>query len=92
MTGWTPDVSRGAIIGVGVVQGVGFTTLMHNLGSSVGIAVVSALLTRNTQVNHAAIALHVTAVNRGFDDPTITRFWNLGTAVGRAALDAVITR
>jgi DHA2 family multidrug resistance protein len=88
MTGWTPDVSRGAVIGVGVVQGVGlsflsvpvnsvtlsslssearaegagFTTLMRNLGSSVGIAVVNAFLTRNTQVNHAAIALHVTAV------------------------------
>jgi MFS transporter, DHA2 family, multidrug resistance protein len=65
---------------------------MRNLGSSVGIAVVNALLTRNTQVNHAAIALHVTAVNRGFDDPMITRFWNPGTAAGRAALDAVITR
>jgi MFS transporter, DHA2 family, multidrug resistance protein len=118
MTGWTPDVSRGAVIGVGVVQGVGlsflsvpvnsvtlsslssearaegagFTTLMRNLGSSIGIAVVNALLTRNTQVNHAAIALHVTAVNRGFDDPMITRLWNPGTAAGRAALDAVITR
>jgi hypothetical protein len=31
---------------------------MRNLGSSVGIAVVNALLTRNTRVNHAAIALH----------------------------------
>ena len=118
MTGWTPDVSLGAVIGVGLVQGVGlsflsvpvnsvtlsslssearaegagFTTLMRNLGSSVGIAVVNALLTRNTQVNHAAIALHVTAVNRGFDDPMITRLWNPGTAAGRAALDAVITR
>jgi MFS transporter, DHA2 family, multidrug resistance protein len=112
MTGWTPDVSSGAIIGVGVVQGVGlsflsvpvnsvtlsslssearaegagFSTLMRNLGSSVGIAVVNALLTRNTQVNHAAIALHVTAVNRGFEDSMITRFWNPGTAAGRAAL------
>ena len=47
---------------------MGFTTLMRNLGSSVGIAVVNALLTRNTQVNHAAIALHVTAVNAYIDD------------------------
>ena len=35
-------------------EGAGFTTLMRNLGSSVGIAVGNALLTRNTQVNHAA--------------------------------------
>jgi DHA2 family multidrug resistance protein len=43
-------------------------------------------------VNHADIALHVTAVNRAFEDPTIARFWNPITAAGRAALDAVITR
>src|SRR6202044_1601231 len=69
-----------------------FSTLMRNLGSSVGISVVNSLLTRNTQVNHAAIAQHVTAVNRGFEDPMITRFWNPATAAGRAALDTVITR
>jgi MFS transporter, DHA2 family, multidrug resistance protein len=117
-TGWTPDVSRGAITGVGVVQGVGlafltvpinfvtlsslssdtraegagFSTLMRNLGSSGGIAVVNALLTRNTQVNHPTIAQHVTAVNRGFEDPMIAQFWNPAAATGRAALDAVTTR
>jgi MFS transporter, DHA2 family, multidrug resistance protein len=73
-------------------EGAGFSTLMRNLGSSVGISVVNALLTRNTQVNHAAIAVHVTAVNRGFEDPMIARFWNPESAAGRAALDAVITR
>jgi DHA2 family multidrug resistance protein len=73
-------------------EGAGFSTLMRNLGSSVGISVVNSLLTRNNQVNHAAIALHVTAVNRGFEDPIVARFWNPATAAGRAALDAVITR
>jgi len=73
-------------------EGAGFSTLMRNLGSSVGISVVNGLLTRNTQVNHAAIALHVTAVNRGFEEPMIARFWNGETAAGRTALDAVITR
>jgi len=53
---------------------------------------VNALLTRNTQINHADIVAHVTAVNRGFEDPTIAHFWNPLTASGRAALDAVITR
>src|SRR5271167_2099464 len=96
MTGWTPDVSQGSIIGVGMVQGVGLGflfvplsaatlstlsaeqrtegaglyNLSRNIGSSVGISVVNALLTRNTQVNHASIAAHVTAVNRMFEDPT----------------------
>jgi DHA2 family multidrug resistance protein len=73
-------------------EGAGLFSLARNIGSSVGISVVNALLTRNTQVNHAEIAQHVTAVNRAFEDPAVTQFWNPLTAAGRAALDAMITR
>ena len=73
-------------------EGAGLYSLSRNIGSSIGISVVNSLLTTNTQVNHADIALHVTAVNRAFEDPMIERFWNPITATGRAALDAVITR
>jgi MFS transporter, DHA2 family, multidrug resistance protein len=73
-------------------EGAGLYSLSRNIGSSVGISVVNALLTRNTQVNHAEIVQHVTAVNRIFSDPMITRFWNPFTAAGRAALDAIITQ
>jgi len=72
-------------------EGAGLYSLSRNIGSSVGISVVAALLTRNTQINHAEIAQHVTAVNRIFDNPVIERFWNPVTAAGRAALDAMIT-
>jgi MFS transporter, DHA2 family, multidrug resistance protein len=73
-------------------EGAGLFSLSRNIGSSIGISVVNSLLTRNTQVNHAAIAQHVTAVNRIFADPIIAQFWNPLTAAGRAALDAVVTR
>jgi DHA2 family multidrug resistance protein len=73
-------------------EGAGLYNLSRNIGSSVGISVVNALLTRNTQVNHADIAQHVTAVNRGFESPAVTQFWDPLTAAGRAALDAVITQ
>ena len=73
-------------------EGAGFYSLSRNIGSSAGISVVNALLTHNTQVNHAAIVQHVTAVNRAFEDPLIAHFWNPMTAAGRAALDAMITR
>ena len=53
---------------------------------------MNSLLTQNTQINHANIAQHVTAVNRIFADPNIARFWNPFTAAGRAALDAMITQ
>jgi DHA2 family multidrug resistance protein len=74
------------------IEGAGFFTLARNVGSSVGISVVNALLTRNTQVNHADIAVHVNAVNRMFENTTVAQFWNPFTAGGRAALDAVIAR
>jgi MFS transporter, DHA2 family, multidrug resistance protein len=73
-------------------EGAGFYNLSRNIGSSVGISVVNAMLTQNTQVNHAEIASHVTAVNRGFDSSAVAQFWNPLTAAGRAALDAAITR
>jgi MFS transporter, DHA2 family, multidrug resistance protein len=73
-------------------EGAGLYSLSRNIGSSVGISVVSSLLTTDTQVNHAEIVQHVTAVNRIFNDPNIAQFWNPLTAAGRAALDAMITQ
>jgi DHA2 family multidrug resistance protein len=73
-------------------EGAGLYSLSRNIGSSVGISVVNSLLIQNTQVNHADIVQHVTAVNRIFADPGIARFWDPFTAAGRAALDAVITQ
>jgi DHA2 family multidrug resistance protein len=73
-------------------EGAGLYSLSRNIGSSIGISVVNSLLTQNTQVNHADIVQHVTAVNRTFADPDIARFWDPFTAAGRAALDAVITQ
>jgi DHA2 family multidrug resistance protein len=73
-------------------EGTGLFNLLRNIGSSVGISVVTSLLTQNTQANHADIVQHVTAVNRVFESPTIAQFWNPTTDAGRAALDAVITQ
>jgi DHA2 family multidrug resistance protein len=73
-------------------EGAGIFSLSRNIGSSVGISVVNALLTTNTQINHAEISQHVTAVNRAFEAPAITQFWNPLTAAGRAALDAMVTQ
>jgi MFS transporter, DHA2 family, multidrug resistance protein len=118
MTGWTPAVSQGEIIAVGLVQGAGLGflfpplsavalatlpperrtegagiyNLSRNIGSSVGISIVNALLTTNTQVNHADISTHVTAVNRAFHNPEIAHFLSPVTGAGRAALDALITQ
>ena len=73
-------------------NGAGLFNLARNIGSSVGISLVNALITRNTQINHAAISQHVTAVSRAFEKPAIAHLWNPLTAAGRAALDGVITQ
>ncbi|UPK38281.1 MFS transporter [Bradyrhizobium sp. 186] len=68
----------------------GLYNLSRNVGSSVGISVVSYLLTRNGQINHAIIGSHVMAVNPGFRNSVIAHAWSPWTASGRAALDQVI--
>jgi DHA2 family multidrug resistance protein len=68
----------------------GLYNLSRNVGSSIGISVVSYLLIRNNQVNHATIASHVTAFNHAFDNSTVLQAWSPWTAGGRAALDQVI--
>jgi DHA2 family multidrug resistance protein len=73
-------------------EGAGIYSLARNIGSSVGISVVTSLLTRNTQVNHADISLSVTAINRTFEEPIIAQYWNPMKTAGRAVLDAMVTR
>lgn len=72
-------------------DGTGLYNLSRNIGSSVGISLVSYLLTRNVQVNHAEIANYVTPYNRLFELPAIKHAWDPTTLPGRAALDEVIT-
>lgn len=68
----------------------GLYNLSRNVGSSVGISVVSYLLTRNGQINHALIGAHVTATNRAFESAPVLHAMSPWTAGGRAALDQLI--
>ncbi len=73
-------------------DGASIFSLSRSIGSSVGISTFSALLTTMTEVNHADISANVTAVNRAFEEPTVTQFLSPVTAAGRAALDALVTQ
>ena len=72
-------------------DGTGLYNLSRNIGSSVGISVVTALLAENVQANHADIAGYVTPFNAMFHLPNIGRMLSPYTAHGRAALDGVVT-
>jgi MFS transporter, DHA2 family, multidrug resistance protein len=73
-------------------EGASVFSLSRSLGSSVGISAFTALLTTNTEINHANISAYVTPVNRAFENPTVTQFLSPFTAAGRAALDALVTQ
>jgi len=73
-------------------EGTAIYSLVRNIGSSIGIALVQTLLVRNTQTAHAALAEHITIANPALHDPGIAQLYDLGTQTGLAALNGEITR
>ncbi|HTI85662.1 MAG TPA: DHA2 family efflux MFS transporter permease subunit [Alphaproteobacteria bacterium] len=73
-------------------EAAGVFNLMRNIGSSVGISSVVALLAQNTQRLHSSLAANITPTNPALLDPNVHRFWNLNTQQGLAALNAEVTR
>ncbi|HWD58620.1 MAG TPA: MFS transporter, partial [Stellaceae bacterium] len=73
-----------------LTQGTAIFSLMRNIGGSVGISIVEALLAQNTQIIHSQLAEHVRPDNplaRGLAAP-----FSLTEPHGIAALNAEITR
>jgi DHA2 family multidrug resistance protein len=73
-------------------EAAGVFNLMRNIGASVGISAVTALLTENTQTVHASLAGMITPFNPLLHNPAVHQFWNPQTAKGLAALNAEVTR
>lgn len=73
-------------------EGTAIYSLVRNIGSSIGIALVQTLLVRNTQIAHSSLAEKVTIANPALHDSGIATFFNLDTGGGLAALNAEVTR
>jgi DHA2 family multidrug resistance protein len=73
-------------------EAAGLFSLLRNIGSSIGISVVTALLSESTQINHAILAEHVTPYNPMMQWPQLPSMWSLDTTAGLAALNAEVTR
>jgi DHA2 family multidrug resistance protein len=71
-------------------EAAGMFSLMRNIGSSIGISVVVALLSHNTQVNHSILVESITP----FSDivRSLPPAWNPASPIGLTALNAEITR
>jgi DHA2 family multidrug resistance protein len=71
-------------------EGTALYSLIRNIGSSIGIALVQTLLVRNTQIAHASLGAHIDSANPALLDPASV--YNLASNAGAAALNAEVTR
>jgi DHA2 family multidrug resistance protein len=73
-------------------EGTAIYSLVRNIGSSIGIALVQTLLVRNTQIAHASLGAHVNYANPALQDAGVSSVYNLANGAGMTALNGEITR
>jgi DHA2 family multidrug resistance protein len=73
-------------------EGSAFSSLVRNIGGSIGIAVGENVLVRGIQKNHAWLAEHASPFNPMLNLPGVRDAWSLHSSTGLAALNGEITR
>jgi len=73
-------------------QGTAIFSLVRNIGSSIGIAMVQTILVRSTVSSHAALVERITYANPAWSNPAIASAFDTARKSGAAALDALITQ
>jgi DHA2 family multidrug resistance protein len=75
-----------------LTQGTAIFSLMRNIGGSVGISIVEALLAENTQVVHSHMVEHIRPDNPLAQAPFLAAPYSLTETHGIAALNAAVTK
>jgi len=75
-----------------LTQGTAIFSLMRNVGGSIGISIVVALLAENTQTVHSRLVEGLRPDNPLAQPPFLPAPYNLDTATGLAALNHEVTR
>jgi DHA2 family multidrug resistance protein len=73
-------------------SGTAITTLVRNIGSSIGISMVIANLTSKTTYMHERLGEYVTPFNDALQMPDVASVINTHTDTGRALLDQIVTQ
>ncbi|HET8995981.1 MAG TPA: DHA2 family efflux MFS transporter permease subunit [Acetobacteraceae bacterium] len=73
-------------------EAAGIYSLIRNLGSSIGISIVTTLVTRNTQINHASLAAHLTPLDRTMTLTPLARMLGIHSQRWLELLNQEITR
>ena len=72
-------------------QGTAIFSLVRNIGSSIGISMVQAVLVQSTVSTHAALVARITYANPAWSNPAIAAACDLTRQSGAAALDGLIS-
>jgi MFS transporter, DHA2 family, multidrug resistance protein len=75
-----------------LTQGTAVFSLMRNIGSSIGIAILEALFVENTQAVHSRLVEHLRPDNPLAQAPYLLPPYSLSTTPGIAALNVEVTR
>jgi DHA2 family multidrug resistance protein len=75
-----------------LTQGTAIFSLVRNLGGSVGVSIVEALLVQNTQIVHSHLVEHLRPDNPLAQAPYLVAPYSLTSPTGVAALNAAVTR
>jgi len=73
-------------------EAAGLYTLIRNIGSSAGISVLTALLSRNINVMHSTLAEHVRPDNPLAHPPFVPPMLNFASQRGLASFDALLNQ
>jgi DHA2 family multidrug resistance protein len=73
-------------------EAAGLYTLTRNIGSSAGISVMTALLSRNTNIIHSTLVEHVRPDNPLAHAPTVSAMLNFTTQRGLLAFDGLVNQ
>jgi DHA2 family multidrug resistance protein len=73
-------------------HGTGIFSLVRNIGSSIGISMVQAVLVRSAVASHAGLVEYITPTNPAWSNPAVAAAFDLGRPGGVAALDGLITQ
>ncbi len=75
-----------------MTQGTAIRSVMRNLGGSIGISILEAMLAQNTQTVHSRLVEHLRPDNPLAQAPFLTLPFSLSNPAGIAALNAEVTR
>lgn len=73
-------------------DGTAIYSLMRNIGSAVGIALVQVLLVRNTQIAHSSLVANLSAANPNPQHGPLAWGFNMAQPHALALLDDLVTR